>query len=65
MGLFHQRLAFVKQRGLDVVVGKIFRLAAHLGLLFIGLQPRWSSDKTLGRTRLKWAAPPPASEFGS
>ena len=56
MRLFSRALAFVKQRRLGVVIGKLFGLAANLGLLVLGVLPRGHRNKTLKGTGLKWAA---------
>ena len=56
MRLLHRRLALIKQRGLGVMIGKLFGLAAHLGLLLSRLQPCRHGDKALSRAGLERAA---------
>ena len=56
MRLLGWRLAVVEQRGLGVVVGKLFRLAAYLGLLVSGILPRRHRHKALRGASLKRAS---------
>ena len=56
MRLLDWRLAFKKQRGLGVVVGKLFRLAAHRVLLALVFNAFGHGDKALRSAALKRAA---------
>ena len=56
MRLLSRRLAVVEQRGLGVVVSKLFRLAAYLGLFVGGILPRGHRHKALRRAGLKRAS---------